>query len=139
MTVLAKEYELELFYDGDCPLCRREIQFVRRLDAQKGKILFTDISSADFRPENVGISFSTLMEKIHARLPDGTIIEGVEVFRRLYSAVGFRWLVSVTRLPVIRTILDIGYIWFAANRLRLTGRCIDGQCAVPIKQTAGQS
>jgi len=70
------------------------------------------------------------MDKIHGRLPDGTIIEGVEVFRRLYSAVGFSWLVWITRLPVVSNILNWGYQVFAKNRLKWTGRCKDGLCKV---------
>ena len=61
------------------------------------------------------------MERIHGRLPDGTLVEGVEVFRRLYAAVGFRWIVSLTRLPGVASLLDAAYGWFARRRLRLAG------------------
>lgn len=71
------------------------------------------------------------MDRIHGRLPSGELIEGVEVFRRLYAAVGFSWLVAPTRLPGVRHLLDAAYELFAKNRLRLTGRCVDGVCAVP--------
>jgi predicted DCC family thiol-disulfide oxidoreductase YuxK len=63
------------------------------------------------------------MAEIHARLPDGTWITGVEVFRRLYGAVGFRYLIPLTRLPGIACSLDFGYRLFAKNRLKWTGRC----------------
>jgi predicted DCC family thiol-disulfide oxidoreductase YuxK len=69
------------------------------------------------------------MAKIYGRLPDGTWITGVEVFRRLYSAVGFEPLVMLTRLPVIAQIMDLGYHVFAKNRLRLTGRCTAQSCS----------
>jgi predicted DCC family thiol-disulfide oxidoreductase YuxK len=68
--------------------------------------------------------------RIHARLADGTIVEGVEVFRRLYAAVGFPRLVAITRLPGLAQRLDLGYRWFARNRLKLTGRCAEGACAI---------
>jgi len=68
------------------------------------------------------------MDRIHGRLPDGTLVEGVEVFRRLYAAVGFGPLVALTRLPDITQLRDIAYHAFAKNRLRLTGRCVDGAC-----------
>jgi predicted DCC family thiol-disulfide oxidoreductase YuxK len=71
------------------------------------------------------------MNRIHGRLPDGTLIEGVEVFRRMYTAVGFGPIVAVTRLPGISHALDLAYLLFAKNRLRLTGRCHDGACQVP--------
>jgi hypothetical protein len=68
------------------------------------------------------------MARIHARLPDGTLVEGVEVFRRLYAAVGFRPLVAITRLPGVAQLLELAYVLFARNRLRLTGRCTADAC-----------
>lgn len=121
--------DVEVFYDGDCPLCVREINLLRRWDKEQ-RILFSDIASAEFNPEILGIDYSRLMAEIHGRLPDGSIITGVEVFRRLYSAVGFRWPVTLSRLPLIKQILDLGYVLFARNRLRLTGRCGSEGCKI---------
>lgn len=131
-------HDIEVFHDGDCPLCAREIRFLRRLD-RRGRIRFTDIAAADFDAASVGLTWEALMLRIHGRLPDGTIIEGVEVFRRLYAAVGFSALVAVTRLPGISHLLDIGYQRFAKNRLRLTGRCADGACRVHRRGQPGQA
>jgi hypothetical protein len=79
---------IQVFYDGDCPLCRREIAALRRMD-RRSRILFTDIAASDFCPEAHGKSMSELMDQIHGRLPDGSWVVGVEVFRRLYDAIGF--------------------------------------------------
>jgi predicted DCC family thiol-disulfide oxidoreductase YuxK len=70
-------------------------------------------------------------------LPDGTLIEGVEVFRRLYSAVGLSAVVAITRLPGLSQLFDLAYRLFARHRLRLTGRCRDGACEVHQKPTQG--
>lgn len=122
-------WQVEVFYDGDCPLCMREIRMLMGRD-RAGRIRFTDIAAPGFDAAAAGLDRATLMAKIHARLPNGQIIEGVEVFRQLYAAVGFERLVAVTRAPGISQTLDLGYRWFAKNRLRLTGRCEDGVCAV---------
>ena len=121
---------VEVFYDGECPLCMREIRVLRKLDRHQ-RIAFTDIASPGFDASALGLDHEQLMARIHGRLADGTLIEGVEVFRQLYSAVGFGPVVAMTRLPGIRNALDLGYTWFAKNRLGLTGRCADGSCAVP--------
>jgi predicted DCC family thiol-disulfide oxidoreductase YuxK len=118
-------WELEVFYDGDCPLCRREISALRRMDRQR-RIRFTDIAAPGFSAEDLGKSRADLMDCIHARLPDGRWVTGVEVFRRLYSAVGFSRVVALTRLPVLSGLLDWGYSVFARNRLKWTGRCPAG-------------
>lgn len=113
---------VEVFFDGDCPLCRREIAMLRRRD-KHGRITFTDIAAEGFDPKPLGVDLPTLMSRIHGRLPDGRLIEGVEVFRRLYTAIGWGPLVRVTRWPGVRTLLDAAYSGFARNRLWLTGRC----------------
>jgi predicted DCC family thiol-disulfide oxidoreductase YuxK len=123
----------EVFFDGQCPLCRREIDLLRRLDRGRGKIRCTDIAGADFDPATLGVDRATLMARIHGRLPDGRLVEGVEVFRQLYAAVGFGWLVAATRLPGISHLLDGAYGVFAKNRLRLTGRCNDTTCELPAR------
>jgi predicted DCC family thiol-disulfide oxidoreductase YuxK len=115
-------WDVEVFYDGGCPLCRREIEMLRRWD-QRNRIRFNDIASPEFDSKRVGVDDEELMAEIHARLPDGTLIRGVEVFRRLYTAVGCGWLVAVTRWPGVKQVLDFGYGLFARYRLRLTGRC----------------
>ncbi len=121
--------DLEVFYDSECPLCDREIAFLRRLDRQQ-RVRFTDLTQIDFSAEGNEKSYDELMAEIHGRLPDGTWITGVEVFRRLYSAVGLKWLVLPTRWPVVSHLVEWGYRVFASNRLRWTGRC-QGACRWP--------
>jgi predicted DCC family thiol-disulfide oxidoreductase YuxK len=125
--------EIEVFFDGDCPLCRREIELLRRLDRGRGRIAFTDIASPSFDVGAAGVPWQTLMDEIHGRLPDGTLVRGVEVFRRLYGAVGLGAVAWLTRLPGVRQLADAAYQAFARNRLRLTGRCADSSCKVPAR------
>lgn len=128
---LAPGRVFQVFYDGDCPLCTREIALLRSWD-RAGRIEFTDIAADGFDPATAGRDMATLMGSIHGRLPDGTLVEGVEVFRRLYEAVGLGALVRLSRLPGVAALADRAYALFARNRLRLTGRCApDGTCAVP--------
>jgi predicted DCC family thiol-disulfide oxidoreductase YuxK len=129
---MSEPYRVEVFFDGDCPLCVREIAMLRRLD-RRARIRFTDIAAPGFRPEAHGTSMEALMAEIHGRLPDGTWITGVEVFRQLYAAVGLGPVVSATRLPGVRDALDVGYRLFARNRLRLTGRCTSESCELPAR------
>ena len=122
-------WQVEVFYDGECPLCLREIKMLRWMDRRKN-IRFTDIADSAFRPSDYGKTMQEFMDEIQGRLPDGSWIIGVEVFRRLYGAVGLGPLVALTRLPGVSHGLDLGYRVFAKNRLRLTGRCNAGACEV---------
>ncbi len=124
---LEPSWQIEVFYDGDCPLCLREIKLLRWMDRRQ-RIRFTDIAAADFVAADYGKSLAEFMDQIQGRLPSGQWLVGVEVFRRLYAAIGLGPLVWITRLPLLSQLCDIGYRVFAKNRLRLTGRCVKGKC-----------
>jgi predicted DCC family thiol-disulfide oxidoreductase YuxK len=130
------EARVEVFFDGDCPLCVREIRMLRFLDRGRGRIRFSDIAADGFDAAETGLSMKALMDHIHGRMPDGSLIRGVEVFRQLYAAVGLGPVVALTRLPGLSHILDWGYEVFAKNRLRLTGRCTPESCAAPSVKVA---
>merc|ERR1711871_1776017 len=52
----------------------------------------------DYKPEaNQGLTYAAAMEEIHAILPDGTVVKGVEVFRRLYEEVGLGFVYAATK------------------------------------------
>jgi predicted DCC family thiol-disulfide oxidoreductase YuxK len=121
-------FDIEVFYDGACPLCAREIRMLRGVDRRQ-RIRFTDIADDRFDAREVGAPLGVLAARIHGRLPDGRMIEGVEVFRRMYAAVGFPRLVAMTRWPVVAPALEIAYGVFARYRRRLTGQCSGGTCA----------
>jgi predicted DCC family thiol-disulfide oxidoreductase YuxK len=104
--------------------------FLQKLD-RKRRIQFTNIAAEDFDVATTGIPWSTLMEKMHARLPDGSFVTGVEAFRRVYAALGLGPLVWLSRAPGLRALLDVAYAKFAKNRLRLTGRCDSAGCTLP--------
>jgi predicted DCC family thiol-disulfide oxidoreductase YuxK len=114
-------WELQILYDGDCPLCSREIAILRRLD-RKRRLSMVDIAAPGFDPSRYNLDRPAVMGRIHAALPDGWVVEGMEVFRRAYGAVGLGWLLAPSRWPGLRRLFDAGYRVFARNRLRWTGR-----------------
>jgi len=118
--------EITVLFDGDCPLCAREVRMLRRLDRARGRIGFEDIAAPGFEASRYGLDPATLMARIHGVLGDGRVIEGMEVFRRAYAAVGLGWLLAPSRWPLLRPLCDAAYRSFARNRLRLTGRAGDG-------------
>jgi predicted DCC family thiol-disulfide oxidoreductase YuxK len=129
-------WELKLLYDGDCPLCSREVAMLRRRD-KRARIQFEDIAAPDFDATRYGLDAQAVMARIHAVLPDGRVIEGMEVFRRAYGAVGLGWLLAASGWPGIGRLFDAAYRSFARNRLRWTGRaqapCEAGHCAAAAR------
>lgn len=116
-------WQIKLLYDGECPLCVREVNFLQQKDAGRGLVAFVDIAAADYDPAaHGGVDFETAMGRIHAVLPDGTVIKNVEVFRRVYDTLGMGWIYAATRWPIIGPIVDWLYGLWADWRLALTGR-----------------
>jgi predicted DCC family thiol-disulfide oxidoreductase YuxK len=128
----SEEMRLQVYFDGDCPLCTKEVNMIRGKDTVRA-IHFVDIASENFSPEEVGVSLAELMAEIHARLPDGQLIKGVEVFRQMYSRIGFERSVTLSKAWGIRHGLELAYELWAKNRLRLTGRCADDVCLRPAR------
>jgi predicted DCC family thiol-disulfide oxidoreductase YuxK len=122
-AVPASSWVIKLLYDGQCPLCLREVNFLTRKDSGRGIVAFVDIADLDYNPlEHGGVEFAEAMGRIHAVLPDGTVIRDVEVFRRVYDALGMGWVYAATKWPVIRPVVDKLYQLWANWRLPLTGR-----------------
>ncbi|KAJ8536395.1 hypothetical protein K7X08_034796 [Anisodus acutangulus] len=118
-----ENWKIKMLYDGECPLCMREVDMLRERNKGYGTIKFLDISSDEYRPEeNEGLDYKTVMGRIHAILSDGTVVTDVEAFRRLYEAVGLGWVYAITKYEPIATIVDSVYGVWAKYRLQITGR-----------------
>jgi predicted DCC family thiol-disulfide oxidoreductase YuxK len=116
-------WQIKLLYDGACPLCVREVNFLQKRDAGRGLVAFVDIADDRYSPAaHGGVDFETAMGRIHAVLPDGTVIKNVEVFRRVYEVLGMGWTYAATKWPIIAPLVDWIYAVWADRRLALTGR-----------------
>ena len=116
-------WKIKLLYDGECPLCVREVNFLTKKDAGRGIVRFVDIADSNYDPqENGGVDFVTAMGTIHAVLADGTIVKNVEVFRQVYEQLGMGWVYAITKVPIIGAIADWIYGIWADWRLTITGR-----------------
>lgn len=122
-TPTPPSWKVEMLYDGECPLCLREVNFLRKKDAGRGLVNFVDIADDDYDPAlHGGVDFATAMGRIHAVMADGTVVRNVEVFRRIYSILDMGWLYAPTRWPVIGPVVDKLYDVWADWRLKVTGR-----------------
>ena len=117
------QWKIKLLYDGECPLCVREVNFLQKRDRGRGLVSFVDIAEDDYDPtENGGVDFATAMGRIHAVLADGSVIQNVEVFRRVYEILGIGWIYAATKWPIIGPVVDALYGIWADWRLAVTGR-----------------
>lgn len=134
------EYEFDfsvVLYDHSCNLCRREMSGLKRRDHLQ-RLLMVDISHPDFDQEIWGFDLEALNQELHVRTPEGEWLVGIPAVRHVYQQVGLGWIWWGTRLPVLSTLSDYGYKWFARHRYALAGgTCSSKTC--PIENQASVS
>ena len=120
--------ELNIIYDSKCNVCKLEIDFLRKRDAEKinigkPKLKLTDLEDKNYDakdPVNGGVTYEQGMAAIHAITRDGKVIKGVPVFAFAYEQVKLGWLFRITTWPVLKQIINVGYNIFAKYRTNLT-------------------
>lgn len=126
-------HQLTIFFDGNCPLCAREINALRARDI-KQRLKFENIYAADFIYRYPYIDVVKADRALHGQLADGSMIYGLDVTAKAWAMVGAHRWIQILRWPVIRWFADFGYRLFAGLRHplgRLMGRdksCDNDQC-----------
>ena len=114
--------KLTIFFDGGCPLCKREVDFLQSRN-QKGYLSFIDINTSDFYLDlRYGISYKQAMERIHALKSDGSVIKDIKVFQEAYNLIDLGWIYAPTKIPIFDKFIEFIYRIWAKYRLKLTFR-----------------
>ena len=121
-------------FDGGCPLCIREMRFLKKKDISS-KINFVDINDNAYNPaEFKNISYAEAMSNLHGILGNGKIIKGLDVLSYAYELVGLGWIYYPLKIKFIKSILKIFYQYWAKYRLKITGRSkIENLCSSDCK------
>jgi demethoxyubiquinone hydroxylase (CLK1/Coq7/Cat5 family) len=105
-----------VYFDGACPLCRREIAHYR---GQEGAAAIAWVDAADCDSAALGsdLSRDAALARLHARRADGTLVSGVAAFAMIWSRLpAYRWLAPfVARRPVL-SVLELAYSAFLRLR-----------------------
>ena len=72
-----------VWFDGACPLCRREIALMRRLD-RRGALRLIDVSGANTA---CPLDRATLLARFHAQVGDGPLLVGAAAFAAVWRAL----------------------------------------------------
>lgn len=112
--------ELTLYYDGQCPLCVREMAHLRQAD-RDGRLTLVDIQQEGFAELYPHIDPQAARTILHANTEDGSLLLGLDVTYRAWSLVGKGFWIAPLRWPVIRWFADKAYLWFARNRYKVSG------------------
>ncbi|HVT80637.1 MAG TPA: DUF393 domain-containing protein [Phycisphaerae bacterium] len=135
MTLSTDHSRLQIFFDGACPICSREIAVTRRWD-RNHRIEFIDISGKTFDPASHGLDAKRIHEVMHVRGTDGKLYLGVDAFIQIARTLRHRLVpklfLALLKVPGMMIVARAYYRWFARNRLRLGGRkrCTTETCGI---------
>ena len=111
--------KVTILYDGECPICQGKKAFLEKRD-RKRRLRFIDIRAPDFQPAETGRTFIELETRIHAVMPDGRLVAGMDAIRAAWRAIGLGWLVAPTGWPLLRPVFDALYTGVARNRKKIS-------------------
>lgn len=124
---MAGQSSCTVYYDGSCPLCRREIAFYRQ---RKGAEAICWVDVADTKNTNLGpdLDVAQAISRFYVRTEEGRLRSGAAGFAALWSTLpGFRWVGRIAGAPPIVWALELGYRVFLRIRPWLQRR-ISGKC-----------
>ena len=114
---------ITVFYDGKCGLCRREIEYYKRIDLE-GIFNWVDITVGASGIEVLGISYPDALKLLHVQDKNGKLHSGVEAFLTIWRQMrGWKYLAKFAGLPVMRPIAKGLYGAFAAWRFNRLAHC----------------
>ncbi len=127
---------LTVLYDGECPLCRREIAHVKGLAERKSDsaLCFVDISRDAQSDSGFAADRETLLARFHVQRADGSRLDGAAAFVAMWGRLpGWRWLARLARLPGMLTLMELAYRGFLHLRpaLQTIVRRLDSVPATP--------
>lgn len=115
-----------VFYDGDCPLCRREIAHYRRMDSRERLHWVDAVNEPETLAEH-GLSLERAMTELHVLDGAGRWQRGVDAFMVIWQHLpAYRWLAKLVTVLGLRRPLGFSYRRFAAWRYQQ--RCETGSC-----------
>ena len=114
--------KLVFLFDGGCPLCVRETNFLKSKDIQN-QIKFVDINDEKYNSTLFSdITYEMAMSNLHGILENGVIIKGLDVLAFSYELIGLGWVYSPLKIKFLSPLLRLIYMYWAKYRLQITGR-----------------
>lgn len=111
--------QVTVLYDSLCPVCRKEVAFLRFAGRRNGLNL-VDIAADGFKPEDFGLTMEQCVGSLRGLDSEGRALEGMDTIRAMYQGVGLGWLMSWTKIPLLSWFCDRGYAIFAHYRPRFS-------------------
>lgn len=114
MDITDPDWPLTLFYDGECPLCLREVSLFQRRNREE-RLILVDIAAPSAEPLP-GLTRTDMLHCLHAQFRDGQRVKGIDATYWSYTAVGLGWLVRPLRWRWARPLWQQCYTQFCRLR-----------------------
>ncbi len=112
-----------VFYDGQCGLCSKEINYYRQL-APDGIFEWQDITKSAEMLNAEGISLSEGLKLLHAKDRNDNVHVGLDAFILIWMQLPkWRLVATFLALPIIRQIVNTAYHFFAFWRFKRSEHC----------------
>jgi predicted DCC family thiol-disulfide oxidoreductase YuxK len=110
---------ITVYFDGACPLCRREIAFYRRR-IEPTSADFVDVSGEEGHAPAADLDRCAALRRLHVRLSDGRLVSGASAFTAMWRVTpGLRFAGRILgRRPWVN-LLELAYRGFLGLRPRL--------------------
>ena len=110
------EARCTVYFDGDCPICSREIATYRRSQGSE-TIDWVDASRCDEAALRTGLDRASALQRFHVRGADGALISGAAAFVEIWKHLpAFNWLARIGARPRVLAALDTLYAAFLRLR-----------------------
>ena len=114
---------ITVFYDGQCPLCSREIGFYQRQGGSEA-INWVDVTKVNLDDLPSGLTREDALARFHVVTEKGQLVSGGEAFSSLWlSLPAFNWAGRLFSLSFFASFLEVGYRIFLPCR-PLLQRCL---------------
>ena len=109
-----------LYYDGQCPLCAKEIQWLKKYNT--GLLAFADIHQSPDAPSST--SKTEMLQRLHLLTSEGIWVIGLDATVRSWSHTPYGCLLKPLRWPIIKPIADLLYQYWAIKRYKKRYQCL---------------
>jgi predicted DCC family thiol-disulfide oxidoreductase YuxK len=107
--------QMQVFYDGGCPVCSAEIAFYRKRPGADG-FEWVDVHRAE-APLGADLSREAALARMHVRLPNGALLSGAAAFAAMWRNMpGMQWLGRLLQVPPFGVLAEMGYQIFLRFR-----------------------
>ena len=114
---------LTVYYDGKCGLCRREIEYYKRV-APADQFVWLDIATDPAGLADLDVSQADALRRLHARDSFGNTYVGVAAFIAIWQGLNYwRYLAMIINLPLLQPVAAFAYDRFADYRFSRLTHC----------------